>query len=100
MGNSPIIVLYTIICNLYSIGGILVKQFHVKMRSFEDIQDFVSLASQQPFDITVGTDEQDISAKSLMAVLGLNFRQPVLVQMECDDAQFSNFCAAAARFLA
>ena len=99
MGTSPIIVLYTIICNLYSIGGILVKQFRVKMRSFEDIQDFVSLASQQPFDITVGTDEQDISAKSLMAVLGLNFRQPVLVQMECDDTQFICFRNAASRFL-
>ena len=76
------------------------KQFHVRMRSFEDIQAFVALASRQPFDITVGTDDQDISAKSLMAVLGLNFRQPVSVQMECDDAQFADFRNAAVRFLA
>ena len=85
---------------LYSMGGILVKQFHVRMRSFEDIQAFVSLASQQPFDITVGNDEQDISAKSLMAFLGLNFRHPLQVQMECDENQFISFQAAAARFLA
>lgn len=76
------------------------KQFNVWMRSFEDIQTFVSLASQQPFDISVGTDEQDISAKSLMAVLGLNFRRPVPVRMECDEAQFTRFRTAAARFLA
>ena len=76
------------------------KQFSVWMRSFEDIQTFVSLASQQPFDISVGTDDQDISAKSLMAVLGLNFRKPVTVQMDCDDNQFANFQAAAARFIA
>ena len=81
-------------------GGILVKQFSVWMRSFEDIQTFVSLASQQPFDISVGTDDQDISAKSLMAVLGLNFRKPVTVQMDCDDPQFATFQAAAARFIA
>ncbi len=76
------------------------KQFNIWMRSFEDIQTFVSLASQQPFDISVGTAEQDISAKSLMAVLGLNFRRPVLVRMECDEAQFTRFRTAAARFLA
>jgi phosphotransferase system HPr-like phosphotransfer protein len=81
-------------------GGILVKQFSVWMRSFEDIQSFVALASQQPFDISVGTDDQDISAKSLMAVLGLNFRKPVTVHMDCDDNQFAIFQAAAARFLA
>lgn len=76
------------------------KQFNIWMRSFEDIQAFVSLASQQPFDISVGTAEQDISAKSLMAVLGLNFRRPVPVRMECDEAQFIRFRTAAARFLA
>lgn len=76
------------------------KQFHVWMRSFEDIQAFVSLSSQQSFDITVGTDEQDISAKSLMAILGLNFRRPVPVRMNCNDAEFIRFQRAAARFLA
>ena len=76
------------------------KQFHVWMRSFEDIQAFVALASQQPFDVSLGTDDQDISAKSLMAVLGLNFRRPVPVRMVCDDTQFNRFRTAAARFLA
>ena len=76
------------------------KQFHVRMRSFADIQAFVDLASQQPFTVTVGADEQDISAKSLMAVVGLNFRQPVPVRMNCDEAQFISFRNAATRFLA
>lgn len=76
------------------------KQFHVWMRSFEDIQAFVALSAKQAFDITVGTDDQDISAKSLMAMLGLNFRRPVRVRMNCDEAEFVRFQRAAARFLA
>ena len=73
------------------------KQFSIFIRSFADIHDFVSLSSQQPFDIMVG-QAQDISGKSLMAMLGLNFSQPVLVSANC-DAAFSAFRTAAARFL-
>lgn len=76
------------------------KQFSILVRSFEDIHAFVSLASQQPFTITVGNDGQEINAKSLMAVLGLNFRRPVPVHADCDEAEFKQFQHAAARFLA
>ena len=76
------------------------KHFHIWMRSFEDIQAFVKLASKQTFDIIVGPDDQDISAKSLMAMLGINLRRPVRVRMNCDDAEFARFQLAAARFLA
>ena len=92
--------LYTIISRLYSIGGILVKHFSILIRSFSDVQEFVSISSAQPFDVTVGGEGQDISGKSLMAMLGLNFRHPLLVSMNCDDEQFSAFRTAAARFLA
>lgn len=75
------------------------KQFSISVHSFADIQAFVSLSSQQPFEITVG-ENQDISGKSLMAMLGLNFRHPVLVSANCDDASFQKFQSAAARFIA
>ncbi len=76
------------------------KQFNIWMRSFEDIQAFVALASKQTFEIIVGPDDQDISAKSLMAMLGINFRRPVRVRMNCDEVEFARFQLAAARFLA
>ena len=75
------------------------KQFRVMIRSFADVQEFVSLSSQQPFEVTLG-DGQEINGKSLMAVLGLSFRHPLLVSANCDDAQFASFQTAAARFLA
>ena len=76
------------------------KQFSILIRSFADVQAFVSLSSQQPFDVSVGGDDQDISGKSLMAMLGLNLRHPLLVRVDCDEAQYTRFRAAAARFLA
>lgn len=75
------------------------KQFSISIHSFADVQAFVELSSRQPFTVIVG-DAQDISGKSLMAMLGLNFRHPVLVSADCDDAAFSKFRTEAARFLA
>lgn len=75
------------------------KQFSILIRSFADVQEFVALSSRQPFEVTVGEGMQ-ISGKSLMAVLGMNFRHPVLVTADCDEEQFASFQIAAARFLA
>ena len=76
------------------------KQFSILINSFADIQAFVSLAAQQPFDVIVGNDNQNISGKSLMAMLGLNFRRPVPVRVNCDESAFERFQHEAARFLA
>ncbi len=75
------------------------KQFSILVHSFDDIRAFVSLASQQPFSVTVGNEGQEINAKSLMAVLGLNFLRPVSVHADCNETEFNQFQHAAARFL-
>lgn len=75
------------------------KQFSISIHSFADIQAFVSLSSQQPFEIAVG-DSQDISGKSLMAVLGLNFRHPILVSADCDEDAFLRYRSALTKLLA
>ena len=74
------------------------KQFAIFIRSFADIQDFVELSSRQPFDITLGEDQQ-INGKSLMAVLALNFRHPILVNAHCDDESFGRYRSLLAHFL-
>ena len=74
------------------------KQFSIFMRSFADIQTFVTLSSQQPFEIALG-ESQDINGKSLMAVLGLNFRHPILVSAFCDDDAFARYRSALSQLL-
>ena len=76
------------------------KQFSITMHSFADIQAFVSLSAQQPFEVIVGDLDQNISGKSLLAMLSLNICRPMLVSVNCDDADFLRFQSAAARFIA
>lgn len=76
------------------------KQISVAMHSFSDIQEFVSISSRQTFEVTAGPEGQQINCKSLMAMLGLNFRRPVLVNVNCDDTEFLKFRRETARFLA
>lgn len=73
------------------------KQFSITMRSFADIQEFVSLSARQPFDVIVG--DENISGKSLLAMLSLNICRPLLVSVHCDEADFLRFQSAAARFI-
>lgn len=75
------------------------KQFRISVHSFADIQDFVTLAISQPFEVFVGNNSQTINAKSLMAMFTLNYRYPLVVSADCDEAAFDRFQEAAARFI-
>ena len=76
------------------------RQFQIRVASFADIQAFVSLAIAQPFDVLIDSNGNQINAKSLMAMFGLNFRKPLTVQVCCEEEAFLKFREDAARFLA
>ena len=75
------------------------KQFDIHLHSFEDIQDFVELATVQPFRIVVGNDRTRVNAKSFMGMFSLDLTAPVQVRADCTDEQCAGFKLAAARFL-
>ncbi len=75
------------------------QQMMVQIRSFAQIRDFVSLATRQSFEVLVGNGEHPINAKSLMAMLGLNYRHPLLVRAYCDEETFARFRQEAAPFV-
>jgi phosphotransferase system HPr-like phosphotransfer protein len=68
-----------------------VQQFDICLRSFAEVQDFVSLATVQPFQVMVGNDHQQVNAKSFMGMLSLDFSQPVQVKADCSSEVFNNF---------
>lgn len=76
------------------------REFTVSIRSFQDVKDFVSLATIQPFRVLVGNGRQWVSAKSFMGMFSLDYRTPVRVRMDCTDSQYDSFHDQAARFLA
>lgn len=75
------------------------KQFDITLHSFEDVQNFVELATVQPFRILVGNDRTRVNAKSFMGMFSLDFSAPLQVRADCTQEQCEQFKADAARFL-
>ncbi len=74
--------------------------FDIQIQSFLQVQEFVSLAMVQPFDVLVGNDKQQINGKSFMGMFSLDYARPVRVSVKCSDEEFSRFRAEADRILA
>ena len=67
------------------------QEFHMEMASFEQVQTFVRLAAEQPFEIRVGNDHQHINGKDLMGMFSLDYSRPVQVIAECTQELFEEF---------
>ena len=67
------------------------KEFKVILRSFEDVQAFVSIAMVQPFAVLVGSERHSVNGKNFMGMLTLDYNRPVRVRMECDEEAFEQF---------
>lgn len=76
------------------------KQFDIELHSFADVQEFVEVATVQPFRVLVGNDRTRVNAKSFMGMFSLNFSEPVHVRADCTEDECQRFKQAAARFLA
>ena len=76
------------------------KQFDIVLRSFQDVHDFVEMATVQPFRILVGNDRTRVNAKSFMGMFSLDLDLPVQVRADCTEEECAQFKAKAARFLA
>ena len=76
------------------------KQFDIELHSFEEVQDFVEVATVQPFRVVAGNSRTLVNAKSFMGMFSLNFSEPVHVRADCTDEECVRFKEAAVRFLA
>ena len=76
------------------------KQFDIVLHSFQDVQEFVEIATVQPFRILVGNDRARVNAKSFMGMFSLDYSQPIQVRADCSDEECNRFKTVAARFLA
>ena len=66
-------------------------QFNIVMRSFQQVQRFVTLAMNQPFDVMVGNDYQSINGKDIMGMFSLDYRFPPKVSVTCSQKEFEAF---------
>ena len=76
------------------------REFHIMIRSLQDVKDFVALSSAQPFPVIVGSDSQNINGKDFMGMFSLDYRYPQRVRVRCSEEEFTRFLHAAQAFVA
>ena len=76
------------------------RQFDISVRSFRQVQDFVSLAMVQPFEVMVGNEKQMVNGKSFMGMFTLDYKRPLQVRVKCSDEEFGKFRKATEKILA
>ena len=81
-------------------GGLFLREFHIFIRSFQEVQAFVSLAMVQPFEVLVGNGQKQINGKSFIGMFSLDYKHPLQVSVKCSEEEFLRFRQDAAQFLA
>ena len=75
-------------------------EFCIRIRSFQEIQDFIALATAQPFHIELFNDHQSANATSFMGLVSLDLTRPSWVRANCTETEYFQFCQKAMRFAA
>ena len=75
-------------------------EFNIRIRSFGDVQEFIRLATTQPFRVFLGNDYQSANATSYMGLVSLDHSHPLRVSADCGEEEFKRFRQQAARFFA
>lgn len=73
-------------------------EFEIRLRSVQDVQEFVALATAQSFPVLAGTDRYKVSAKCFMEMFCLDFTRPLYTYVDCTEAEFRKFCKAMEQF--
>lgn len=75
------------------------REFMVRFCSFEDIQEFVTLAGCETFPIFVGNDSYQVNGTSFMGMFTLDHTKPVRVVTDCTEEEFNGFRQKVSHFL-
>ena len=75
------------------------QEFHISLHSFQDVKEFISLATVQPFPVLVGNDVQQVNAKSFIGMLSLDYTRPLQVHADCDIQALRTFQQKVCKFL-
>ena len=74
------------------------REFEIRLRSVQDVQEFVALATEQPFPVFVGNGSYKVDAKCFMEMFCLDFTRPLIATAECGEEAFLRLRQTADRF--
>ena len=61
------------------------KEFAIQLSCVQDVQDFVSLATEKPFLVHVRDLYREVNGKSFLEMFCLNFAHPLTAVVECGE---------------
>lgn len=76
------------------------QEIEIRLCSVQDVQEFVALATAQPFVVMVGNHDHMVSGQCFMEMFCLDFTRPMFACAECSEEAFAPFRAALAKFAA
>lgn len=75
------------------------SEFTIHLESVRDVEDFVRLATSQPFPVHLDDGQHTINGKSFMEMFCLVLTRPLRVTAACSDQEFHQFREKCTRFL-
>ena len=75
------------------------QKFNITLRTFQEVQEFISIATVQPFPVLVGNDVQQVNGKSFIGMVSLDYSRPLQVQADCDSNMLETFQNVVRKFL-
>jgi len=75
------------------------REFAIRLRSVQEVQEFVDLATTKPLVIQVCDDFHRVNGKSFMEMFCLNFSNRLIVQSEGYDWEVDQLLRDLQRFL-
>ena len=75
-------------------------EFAIQLRSAQDVQDFVDIATACTFPIMVTNHHHSVNATNFMEMFSLDVSKMLFVSAICSEAEYLQLLADAGRFLA
>ena len=75
-------------------------EFLIRLHSVQDVQDFVSLSTAQPFRVDVTDGNYTANGTSFMEMFCLGLAGPLTVSVDCGENELARFKGEVRQFLA
>ena len=73
-------------------------EFRIQLRSAQDVEDFVSIATRRSFPVMVSNHQHQVNGKNFMEMFSLDVSQPLWVCPECSVEEYHLLKWDAGRF--
>ncbi len=74
-------------------------EFLIRLRSVQDVQNFVALSTAQPFRVDVTDGDYTANGKSFMEMFCLCLANALTVSVDCDEISLSHYKDIIRRFV-